>query len=200
MSFFHLKPNTFPTLSFSGTISQHFNYSSPLFLPLSLFSMIFSCGVSWQQDHVSLDCRECGGYAMARPCPDCNGTCQSEWRRNLAAVSYNYNSFRFLSLHFLSPPFFSLLFSSEFFFILSNCFLLFQTIFYHLVLNLSSIHWSLSVFGPSVQMHIPNNVVFNHWLSFNFVQGFNKHTFVVFLDHSLSSFGNLPPSLFSLTF
>ena len=148
---------------------------------------------------------------MARPCPDCNGTCQSEWRRNLAAVSYNYNSFRFLSLHFLSPPFFSLLFSPDFF-ILSNYFSFFQTIFYsfkpffilfifyHLVLNLSSIHWSLSMFGPSVQMHIPNNVVFNHWLSFNFVQGFNKHTFVVFLDHSLSSFGNLPPSLFFLTF
>lgn len=120
---------------------------------------------------------------MARPCPDCNGTCQSEWRRNLAAVSYNYNSFRFLSLHFLSPPF---SFFLPNFFILSNYFLFLQTIFFifhHLVLNLSSIHWSLNVFGPSVPMHIPNNVVFNHWLSFNFVQGFNKHTFVVFLDH-----------------
>lgn len=45
------------------------------------------CGVSWQEDHVSLDCSECGGYAMQRPCPNCEGKCQSIWRRNLVAVS-----------------------------------------------------------------------------------------------------------------
>lgn len=43
----------------------------------------FSCGVSWREQHVSLDCGECGGYALSRPCPRCGGRCQSEWRRNL---------------------------------------------------------------------------------------------------------------------
>lgn len=67
---------------------------------ITLLVLLNSCGVSWQQDHVSLDCRECGGYAMARPCPDCNGTCQSEWRRNLAAVSDYYSHFFFLNFSF----------------------------------------------------------------------------------------------------
>ncbi|XP_071450911.1 protein pinocchio [Hetaerina americana] len=43
----------------------------------------FSCGVSWREEHVSLDCGECGGYALSRPCPRCSGRCQTEWRRNL---------------------------------------------------------------------------------------------------------------------
>ncbi|CAD6998435.1 unnamed protein product [Ceratitis capitata] len=29
----------------------------------------FTCGVSWTDDHVSLDCSECGGYSLERPCP-----------------------------------------------------------------------------------------------------------------------------------
>ncbi|XP_015918409.1 protein pinocchio [Parasteatoda tepidariorum] len=41
------------------------------------------CGVSWYDDHVSLDCTECGGYSMTRPCPTCNGECGNKWRRDV---------------------------------------------------------------------------------------------------------------------
>lgn len=43
----------------------------------------FTCGVSWQEDHVSLDCSECGGYSLERPCPICDGHCSSVWKRDL---------------------------------------------------------------------------------------------------------------------
>ncbi|XP_049775453.1 protein pinocchio isoform X2 [Schistocerca cancellata] len=43
----------------------------------------FTCGVSWQEEHVSLDCRECGGYSLERPCPLCDGRCDSVWKRDL---------------------------------------------------------------------------------------------------------------------
>ncbi|PSN35128.1 hypothetical protein C0J52_26103 [Blattella germanica] len=43
----------------------------------------FTCGVSWHEDHVSLDCRECGGYSLERPCPMCDGRCSSMWKRDL---------------------------------------------------------------------------------------------------------------------
>lgn len=41
------------------------------------------CGCNWQQDHVSLDCQECGGYALTRPCPNCEGKCNQIWKRNI---------------------------------------------------------------------------------------------------------------------
>lgn len=41
------------------------------------------CGCNWQQDHVSLDCPECGGYALSRPCPNCDGKCEQVWKRNI---------------------------------------------------------------------------------------------------------------------
>ncbi|ENN77955.1 hypothetical protein D910_03353 [Dendroctonus ponderosae] len=44
----------------------------------------FSCGVSWAESHVSLDCSECGGYAMERPCPKCEGACGAVWKRDLS--------------------------------------------------------------------------------------------------------------------
>jgi hypothetical protein len=44
------------------------------------------CGVSWHEDHVSLDCRECGGYSLERPCPLCDGRCNSVWKRDLTMV------------------------------------------------------------------------------------------------------------------
>ncbi|XP_018562195.1 protein pinocchio [Anoplophora glabripennis] len=44
----------------------------------------FSCGVSWADSHVSLDCSECGGYALERPCPVCEGTCGTSWKRDLS--------------------------------------------------------------------------------------------------------------------
>ncbi|EEB19518.1 conserved hypothetical protein [Pediculus humanus corporis] len=43
----------------------------------------FTCGVSWQDEHVSLDCSECGGYSLVRPCPTCEGRCDSIWKRDL---------------------------------------------------------------------------------------------------------------------
>lgn len=43
----------------------------------------FTCGVSWTEDHVSLDCSECGGYALERPCPSCDGSCGAMWKRDL---------------------------------------------------------------------------------------------------------------------
>jgi len=49
------------------------------------YSSCFSCGVCWFEEHVSLDCRECGGYALVRPCPSCDGRCGNKWTRNLQA-------------------------------------------------------------------------------------------------------------------
>ncbi|KAL0274831.1 UNVERIFIED_CONTAM: hypothetical protein PYX00_002860 [Menopon gallinae] len=43
----------------------------------------FTCGVSWQEEHVSLDCSECGGYSLERPCPMCDGQCDNMWKRDL---------------------------------------------------------------------------------------------------------------------
>jgi hypothetical protein len=42
----------------------------------------FSCGVSWADKHVSLDCSECGGYSTHRPCPLCDGGCGETWERD----------------------------------------------------------------------------------------------------------------------
>ncbi|XP_053960294.1 protein pinocchio isoform X1 [Anastrepha ludens] len=42
----------------------------------------FTCGVSWTDDHVSLDCSECGGYSLERPCPLCDGQCDVQWKRD----------------------------------------------------------------------------------------------------------------------
>ncbi|KAH0952530.1 hypothetical protein HN011_002084 [Eciton burchellii] len=43
----------------------------------------FTCGVSWSAEHVSLDCSECGGYSLERPCPLCDGRCHTTWKRDL---------------------------------------------------------------------------------------------------------------------
>ncbi|KYN35850.1 hypothetical protein ALC56_09641, partial [Trachymyrmex septentrionalis] len=43
----------------------------------------FTCGVSWSEEHVSLDCSECGGYSLQRPCPLCDGRCHTTWKRDL---------------------------------------------------------------------------------------------------------------------
>ncbi|XP_059472982.1 protein pinocchio [Neocloeon triangulifer] len=51
----------------------------------SHLSSCFTCGVSWVEEHVSLDCPECGGYSMQRPCPSCDGRCESTWTRDLAS-------------------------------------------------------------------------------------------------------------------
>jgi len=49
----------------------------------STFNSCMSCGVSWHENHVSLDCGECDGYSMSRPCPSCDGKCGAMWERNV---------------------------------------------------------------------------------------------------------------------
>lgn len=53
--------------------------------------LLFSCGVNWEQRHVSLDCLECGGYSLERPCPICAGHCRNIWKRDLEEVSFQKN-------------------------------------------------------------------------------------------------------------
>lgn len=48
----------------------------------------FTCGVTWTDDHVSLDCGECGGYSLERPCPLCDGKCGVLWKRDFTMVSF----------------------------------------------------------------------------------------------------------------
>ena len=68
------------------------NYEQPIYDMLtfeylrSLYRSCYMCGVSWHEDHVTLDCRECGGYSMSRPCPQCDGKCGSLWLRNIRAT------------------------------------------------------------------------------------------------------------------
>uniref|UniRef100_A0A182IX33 Protein pinocchio n=1 Tax=Anopheles atroparvus TaxID=41427 RepID=A0A182IX33_ANOAO len=42
----------------------------------------YTCGVSWTEDQVSLDCTECGGYSLERPCLLCEGICGQLWKRD----------------------------------------------------------------------------------------------------------------------
>lgn len=53
----------------------------------------FTCGVSWTDDHVSLDCSECGGYSVERPCPLCDGQCGVQWKRDFTMVKIQYEIF-----------------------------------------------------------------------------------------------------------
>lgn len=58
----------------------------------TLYASCFVCGVSWHQNHVTLDCRECGGYAMSRPCPQCDGQCGVQWQRDLTQSHDNHRA------------------------------------------------------------------------------------------------------------
>ncbi|MCB1358742.1 MAG: hypothetical protein KDK53_20355 [Maritimibacter sp.] len=40
-----------------------------------------SCGADWGDAEASNDCPVCDGWALARPCPICNGTCGAIWTR-----------------------------------------------------------------------------------------------------------------------
>ncbi|XP_043235389.1 uncharacterized protein LOC122393670 isoform X2 [Amphibalanus amphitrite] len=46
-------------------------------------SNCLTCGVSWRNEEASLDCNECGGYPLRRPCPECCGQCGAVWERDL---------------------------------------------------------------------------------------------------------------------
>ena len=56
----------------------------------SLYRSCFKCGVNWHEGQVTLDCSECGGYSMSRPCPECDGKCGSLWLRNISASHENH--------------------------------------------------------------------------------------------------------------
>lgn len=57
----------------------------------------FTCGVSWSDDHVSLDCSECGGYSLSRPCPLCDGACGELWKRDFS-MSHAFNKARWVGV------------------------------------------------------------------------------------------------------
>jgi hypothetical protein len=40
-----------------------------------------SCGALWTAGRFTDGCAECGGGAMERPCPWCDGTCGARWKR-----------------------------------------------------------------------------------------------------------------------
>jgi hypothetical protein len=40
-----------------------------------------TCGAQWSEDLWSKGCEECGGGALKRPCPACEGRCGETWRR-----------------------------------------------------------------------------------------------------------------------
>ena len=46
----------------------------------------FSCRCSWYDGEFSAGCAECGGFAVLRPCPVCDGHCASMWQRNVDMV------------------------------------------------------------------------------------------------------------------
>ena len=39
------------------------------------------CGSNWSANEARVDCGTCGGYALFRPCPVCDGTCGATWER-----------------------------------------------------------------------------------------------------------------------
>ena len=45
------------------------------------------CSSCWYEgDYGSPNCVECGGYALERPCPICNGRCGRLWKRDIELV------------------------------------------------------------------------------------------------------------------
>ncbi|EGD75816.1 hypothetical protein PTSG_12656 [Salpingoeca rosetta] len=52
-----------------------------------------TCGACWFQQHWSPGCEECGGFAMLRPCPICEGRCGAIWKRSVAMSKSNKSAF-----------------------------------------------------------------------------------------------------------
>jgi hypothetical protein len=40
-----------------------------------------ACGSVWSRGEARQDCPICDGYALARPCPICSGSCEGVWQR-----------------------------------------------------------------------------------------------------------------------
>ncbi|KAI0224784.1 hypothetical protein LSAT2_024213 [Lamellibrachia satsuma] len=47
------------------------------------FTMCQLCWCSWSLGEASQDCLECGGNTLTRPCPVCDGRCNSTWHRDV---------------------------------------------------------------------------------------------------------------------
>ncbi|XP_046375309.1 protein pinocchio-like [Haliotis rufescens] len=48
------------------------------------------CGKVWFDNVFTANCKECGNFAMTRPCPICKGQCGRVWNRNLK-MSHAYH-------------------------------------------------------------------------------------------------------------
>uniref|UniRef100_U5ECU8 Protein pinocchio n=1 Tax=Corethrella appendiculata TaxID=1370023 RepID=U5ECU8_9DIPT len=72
--------------SLSDLVGSPYDVSSDAVLSIedlrAQMGTCFTCGVMWTQDHVSLDCSECGGYSLERPCMLCDGKCGQSWKRD----------------------------------------------------------------------------------------------------------------------
>ena len=42
-----------------------------------------TCGAYWSEGQFTKNCEECGGFAMTRSCPTCQGQCGAIWRRQV---------------------------------------------------------------------------------------------------------------------
>lgn len=43
-----------------------------------------SCTALWSKGQFTENCLECGGFALTRSCPQCNGKCSASWHRQVA--------------------------------------------------------------------------------------------------------------------
>ena len=72
---------------------MHLNITSP-YMYIILYSFYgklhylssCSCNASWYSGEWTTSCTECGGYAMLRTCPLCDGECEKQWKRNVDMV------------------------------------------------------------------------------------------------------------------
>lgn len=80
--------------SLSDVASSSYDLSSDTLnledLKIQLGNSCLSCGVCWELNEFSFDCKECGGYSITKPCPKCNGNCGNIWTRDSSMVSDYY--------------------------------------------------------------------------------------------------------------
>lgn len=83
-------PDSFPEVSSCAASQQPSQQAAGAYLTIeelkSALNSCWLCGCNWAQDHLSLDCQECGGYSLTRPCLKCEGKCQQLWKRNINAT------------------------------------------------------------------------------------------------------------------
>lgn len=102
-SYFYRRKNISVSSSMSDLLSSSFDATSAADTMLTIEDLraqmgsCFTCGVSWSDDHVSLDCSECGGYSLERPCPLCDGKCGQYWKRDFT-MSHASNKARWVGV------------------------------------------------------------------------------------------------------